>query len=99
VATTSCSDDNFPSVPVPLLPLDHPSEISPGIEVTGLVGSAGAAAGGAAMALVAPGHTAPARRLAVLAAALDLVAGKRMERRMGLMNRPDQPKGASTASE
>lgn len=52
------------------------------------VGSAGAAAGGAAMALVPPAGAGPARRLAVLGAALELAAGERMERGMGLAAEP-----------
>jgi len=51
-------------------------------------GSAAAAAGGLAMALVPPGAAGPARRLAVLGAALDLVAGWRMERSLGLLGEP-----------
>lgn len=51
-------------------------------------GSAGAAAGGLAMALVPPAHAGPARRLALLGAGLDLVAARRMEARMGLAAEP-----------
>ncbi len=53
-------------------------------------GSAGAASGGLAMALVAPGHAGPARRLAAVGAAAELVAARRMEAGMG-------PAGASYA--
>jgi hypothetical protein len=47
------------------------------------VGSAGAAAGGLATTLVQVVAAAPARRLAVLGAVLELAAGARMERRTG----------------
>ncbi|MDP9389164.1 MAG: polysulfide reductase NrfD [Actinomycetota bacterium] len=52
------------------------------------VGSAGAAAGGLAMALVPPNAAGPARRLAVLGAAVDLVAAKSMETGVGLAGEP-----------
>ena len=52
------------------------------------VGSAGAAAGGLASVLVAPEHAGPARRLAVLGATLELGAGARMRRTMGLAAEP-----------
>ena len=52
------------------------------------VGSAGASAGGMAMAIVAPTDAGPARRLAVLGASLDLAAGACMERSMGLVAEP-----------
>jgi formate-dependent nitrite reductase membrane component NrfD len=52
------------------------------------VGSAGAAAGGLATALVGPRHAGPARRLAVLGAALDLGSAAVMERRMGTSAQP-----------
>ena len=51
-------------------------------------GSAAAAAGGLAMAAVPAAAAGPARRLAALGAALDLVAGWRMERDMGLSAEP-----------
>ena len=51
-------------------------------------GSAGAAAGGVALALVAPAHAAPARRLAALGAALDLAAMHRLEGSIGLSAEP-----------
>jgi formate-dependent nitrite reductase membrane component NrfD len=52
------------------------------------VGSACAAAGGLATALVPSDAAAPARRLAVLGAVLELAAGARMERRMGRSAQP-----------
>ena len=52
------------------------------------VGSAGAAAGGMAMLVAPPSDTGPARRLAVLGASLDLAAGARMERSLGLAAEP-----------
>lgn len=52
------------------------------------VGSAAAASGGVAMALVAPSHAGPARRLAVTGAAVDLAAGVRMDQAMGLSGEP-----------
>lgn len=52
------------------------------------VGSAGAAAGGLAMALLPPAHTSPARRLAVLGASLELAADERMGRNLGLTGEP-----------
>ena len=52
------------------------------------VGSAGAAAGGLATALVPGDAAAPARRLAVLGALLEVAAGARMERRMGRSAEP-----------
>lgn len=52
------------------------------------VGSAGAAAGGLAMALVPPAQASPARRLAVLGAALELAADERMGPSMGLTGEP-----------
>lgn len=52
------------------------------------VGTAGAAAGGLAMALVPPADAAPARRLAVLGAAVDLAAARRMETSTGLSAEP-----------
>ena len=52
------------------------------------VGSAGAAAGGLASVLVAPEHAGPARRLSFLGAALELGAGARMRRTMGLAAEP-----------
>ncbi len=52
------------------------------------VGSAAAASGGVALALVAPSSAGPARRLALMGAALDLAAGVRMEREMGLAGEP-----------
>jgi formate-dependent nitrite reductase membrane component NrfD len=51
-------------------------------------GSAAAAAGGLAMALVPPVDAGPARRLAVLGAAVDLAAAQRMEATMGLAAEP-----------
>lgn len=51
-------------------------------------GSSAAAAGGLAMALVPPAHAGPARRLAVLGAAADLAASRRMEDGMGLSAEP-----------
>lgn len=51
-------------------------------------GSAGAAAGGLAMALVPPAAAGPARRLAAIGAALDLSAARRMERDIGLSAEP-----------
>jgi formate-dependent nitrite reductase membrane component NrfD len=52
------------------------------------VGSAGAAAGGLATTLVQVVAAAPARRLAVLGAVLELAAGARMERRTGRSAEP-----------
>lgn len=52
------------------------------------VGSAAAAAGGAAMALVPPADAGPARRLAVLGAALDLAASRRMDQTLGRSAEP-----------
>lgn len=52
------------------------------------VGSAAAAAGGLAMVTVPTAETGPARRTAVLGAALDLAAAHRMEGRMGLVGEP-----------
>lgn len=52
------------------------------------VGSASAAAGGLATALVPVAHAGPARRLAVLGAAVDLAAADRMERATGLAGEP-----------
>ena len=51
-------------------------------------GSAGAAAGGLAMALVPPAHAAPARRLASLGAGVDLAAVWLMDRSIGLSSEP-----------
>ncbi|MFP5375753.1 MAG: NrfD/PsrC family molybdoenzyme membrane anchor subunit, partial [Acidimicrobiia bacterium] len=51
-------------------------------------GSSAAAAGGVAMALVPPAHAGPARRLAVLGAAVDLAASRRMGDGMGLSAEP-----------
>ena len=51
-------------------------------------GSAAAAAGGVAMAAVPASAAGPARRLAAIGAGLDLVAGWRMERGMGLSAEP-----------
>ena len=52
------------------------------------VGSAAAAAGGVATLLVDPAHAGPARRFAVMGASLELAAGERMERTMGLAGEP-----------
>jgi hypothetical protein len=52
------------------------------------VGSAAAAAGGLAMVTVPTSQAGPARRTAVLGAALDLAAAQRMESRMGLVGEP-----------
>lgn len=52
------------------------------------VGSAGAAAGGLATAVVPVADAGPARRLAVLGAALDLAADERMQRAIGLAGEP-----------
>ncbi len=51
-------------------------------------GSAAAASGGLAMALVGPPDAGPARRFAAFGAALDLAASAAMERSMGLTGRP-----------
>jgi hypothetical protein len=52
------------------------------------VGSAAAAAGGAALALTPTAESGPARRLAVGGAALDLLAGRVMEQRAGVAAEP-----------
>jgi hypothetical protein len=52
------------------------------------VGSAAAAAGGAALALTPTAESGPARRLAVGGAALDLLAGRVMEARAGIAAEP-----------
>lgn len=52
------------------------------------VGSAAAAAGGLAMVTVPTAQAAPARRSALLGAALELAAARRMETRMGLVGEP-----------
>jgi formate-dependent nitrite reductase membrane component NrfD len=52
------------------------------------VGSAAAASGGLAMALVPLDQASPARRMVVAGAALDLVAATRMESRLGLVGEP-----------
>jgi hypothetical protein len=52
------------------------------------VGSAAAASGGLAMVLVPRDQASPARRMAVAGAALDLVAARRMESRLGLVGEP-----------
>lgn len=51
-------------------------------------GSSAASAGGACALLAAPEHAAPARRLAVAGAALELAAGRAMERRLGFVGEP-----------
>ncbi|MGH3002562.1 MAG: NrfD/PsrC family molybdoenzyme membrane anchor subunit [Gaiellaceae bacterium] len=51
-------------------------------------GSSAASAGGACAMLAAPEHAAPARRLAVAGAALELAAGAAMERRLGFLAEP-----------
>lgn len=51
-------------------------------------GSAAAAAGGVAVAVVPPAHAAPGRRLAVLGALIDLAAARRMQSTMGLSGEP-----------
>ncbi len=51
-------------------------------------GSAAAASGGLAMALVGPSDAGPARRLAAFGAAIDLGASVAMERSMGLTGQP-----------
>ena len=51
-------------------------------------GSAAAAAGGLAMAVVPPAAAGPARRLAVLGAGVDLAAGAWMQRSMGTSSGP-----------
>lgn len=52
------------------------------------VGSAAASAGGLAMVMVPPAQASPARRLAVLGAALELAADERMGRSLGLTGEP-----------
>ena len=52
------------------------------------IGSAAAAAGGLAMALVCPGAAGPARRLAVLGAGVEVAAAAWMERTLGLVAEP-----------
>jgi formate-dependent nitrite reductase membrane component NrfD len=52
------------------------------------VGSAAAASGGLAMALVPVDQASPARRMVVAGAALDLAAASRMESRLGLVGEP-----------
>jgi hypothetical protein len=52
------------------------------------VGSAATAAGGLGLVLSPAGDSGPARRLAVLGAALELVAAKRMEQREGMVAEP-----------
>jgi len=51
-------------------------------------GSSAASAGGACVLLAAPENAAPARRLAVAGAALELAAGAAMERRLGFLAEP-----------
>jgi hypothetical protein len=51
-------------------------------------GSSAASAGGACALIAAPEHAAPARRLAVAGAALELAAGQAMERRLGFVGEP-----------
>jgi len=51
-------------------------------------GSAAASAGGLAMALVPTAEAGPARRLAVMGAAMDLLAAKQMEQGIGLSADP-----------
>jgi len=51
-------------------------------------GSSAASAGGACALVAAPEHAAPARRLAVAGAALELAAGRAMERRLGFLAEP-----------
>ncbi len=57
-------------------------------------GSSAASAGGACALLAPPGHAGPARRLAVAGAALELAAGRAMERRLGMLAEPYR-KGAA----
>jgi hypothetical protein len=52
------------------------------------VGSAAAASGGLAMVLVPLDQASPARRMVVAGAAVDLVAARRMEGRLGLVGEP-----------
>jgi hypothetical protein len=53
-------------------------------------GSSAASAGAACTLITAPEHAGPARRLAVGGAALELVAGRLMERRLGFLAEPYQ---------
>lgn len=53
-------------------------------------GSSAASAGAACVLITAPEHAGPARRLAVAGAALELVAGQVMERRLGFLAEPYQ---------
>lgn len=57
-------------------------------------GSALAGASGLALVLAPTGQTAPARRLAVLGAALELAASQRMEHRLGFLAEPYKEKSA-----
>jgi Polysulphide reductase, NrfD len=61
-------------------------------------GGAASSAGAAAMALTPPRHAGPARRLAVMGAAVEMGAVVVMERRLGELGRPYREGGVATAS-